>query len=49
MKHLDWQLIMFVGGTLIQEYWIHWGLPKVYYWEVRKKELTNEDDDKKVA
>lgn len=32
MKQLDWQMILFVGGYLIQDYWLYWGLPRIYYW-----------------
>lgn len=39
MKQLEWQLILFVGSSLIHEYWIYWGLPKVYYWDAKRKYL----------
>lgn len=34
MKQLDWPMIIFVGGYLIQDYWIYWGLPRIYYWRI---------------
>ncbi|WP_330948976.1 hypothetical protein [Virgibacillus sp. MG-45] len=36
MRQLDWHMIVFVGFSLIQEYWLIWGLPRVYYWEMQK-------------
>lgn len=38
LKGIDWQMTLFVGASLLQEYvrFIH--LPQVYYWE-------EEDDD----
>lgn len=36
MKYLDWQAILFVGTTLIQEYWIYYRLPQIQYWETYK-------------
>jgi hypothetical protein len=45
MKVIDWQMLYFVGMTLIKEYWYFWGLPRVYYWEL-KKQYTDEDDNK---
>jgi hypothetical protein len=32
MKHIDWQMVYFVGATLLKEYWCYIGLPRVYYW-----------------
>lgn len=32
MKQLDWQMILFVGGYFLQDVWLYWGLPRVYYW-----------------
>ncbi|MFS0864422.1 hypothetical protein [Fredinandcohnia sp. 179-A 10B2 NHS] len=45
MKHVDIQMILFVGASLIHDYWLIWGLPRVYYMDVRKEHLTKEDDD----
>lgn len=36
MKQLDWQMIVFVGGYLIQDCWLYLGLPRVYYWNYIK-------------
>ncbi|WP_404452765.1 hypothetical protein LG329_01245 [Virgibacillus necropolis] len=53
MRHLDWQMILFVGASLAHDYWIYWGFPRVYYWDVKHKNLKemNEGngDDKKAA
>ncbi|MFC4184389.1 hypothetical protein [Saccharococcus thermophilus] len=43
MKQMDWQMIYFVGVTLLKEYWCYIGLPRVYYWRI------NDDDDRKAA
>lgn len=45
MRNLDWQMIIFVGASLAHDYWIYWGLPRVYFWEVKKENLLNEKDD----
>ncbi|WP_170150254.1 hypothetical protein [Oceanobacillus halophilus] len=44
MRHLDWQLLLFTGGSLLQEAWIYWGLPKLYYWNTNQL-IYNKDDD----
>ncbi|MCC3357274.1 hypothetical protein [Bacillus sp. REN16] len=51
MKQLEVQMILFVGVTLVHEYWLHWGLPRVYYWDVKHAHLKKieEDSDKKIA
>ncbi|MDC3412029.1 hypothetical protein NC797_01985 [Aquibacillus sp. 3ASR75-11] len=53
MKHLDWQMILFVGTSLAHDYWVYWGLPKVYFWDAKrdhfKKMNTDHDDDNKAA
>ncbi|MFD1737245.1 hypothetical protein ACFSCX_11845 [Bacillus salitolerans] len=36
MKQLDWQLVFFVGASIVQDMWIYIGLPKVYYWDSTK-------------
>ncbi len=52
MKQLDVQMILFVGATLVHEYWLHWGLPRVYFWDVRHSHLNkieDDDSDNKIA
>ncbi|MBA2875195.1 hypothetical protein [Thermaerobacillus caldiproteolyticus] len=44
MKQIDWQMVYFVGITLLQEYWCYIGLPRIYYWDV-----THKDDRNKAA
>lgn len=34
MKTIDWQMVAFVGMTLLQDYWCYFRLPRVYYWHV---------------
>ncbi len=41
MNNIDWQMIMFVSTSLVHDYWIYWGLPRVYYWDI-KYENNNE-------
>ncbi|WP_200801552.1 hypothetical protein [Bacillus sinesaloumensis] len=44
MKQIEIQMILFVGVTLVHEYWLHWGLPRVYYWDVRHNHLKEIED-----
>ena len=37
MKQMDWQMLFFVGTSLVHDYWIYWGLPRVYYWHAKKE------------
>jgi hypothetical protein len=43
MKQIDWQMVYFVGVTLLKEYWCYIGLPRVYYWRIQ------DYDDRKAA
>jgi hypothetical protein len=43
MKQIDWQMVYFVGVTLLKEYWCYIGLPRVYYWRI------HDHDDRKAA
>jgi hypothetical protein len=38
MKQLDWQLVYFVGASIVQELWLYVSLPQIQYWK-----LTNDD------
>lgn len=53
MRHLDWQMILFVGSSLVHDYWIYYGLPRIYYWDIKNSNITetndNDDDEKKIA
>lgn len=44
LKGIDWQMIAFVGGSLLQEYIRFQNLPRIYYFE--EKPLDEEDDDR---
>ncbi|MEN2766315.1 hypothetical protein [Ornithinibacillus xuwenensis] len=50
MKSIDWQLILFVGVSTLHDYWIYWGLPRIYYYEMKKEGLSsiNSDDDDNI-
>ncbi|WP_168927229.1 hypothetical protein [Virgibacillus necropolis] len=45
MRYLDWQMILFVGSSLVHDYWIYWGLPQVHYWDVKHNSLKPVDED----
>lgn len=45
MKNIDWQAIIFVGMTMIHDYWIIWGLPRIEYWEVYNTITSSDGDD----
>jgi hypothetical protein len=46
IKSIDWQMVAFVSASLLQEYAPHFHIPKMYYWDIRKKRTA---DDDKVA
>jgi hypothetical protein len=46
-KIIDWQLVAFVAGSLLQEYTPHLHIPKIYYWDTRTKKT--DEEDKKIA
>jgi hypothetical protein len=41
MRYIDWQILLFVGGSMVQEIWIYYRLPRVYYMSAAQN-----DDDK---
>ncbi|SDM68982.1 hypothetical protein [Sediminibacillus halophilus] len=53
MRGMDWQLVLFVGTSLMQEYWLYFGLPRVYFWDVKSELYRNtgvpEDEDHRAA
>jgi hypothetical protein len=44
MRNIDWQMLLFAGGAMVQEIWIYYGLPRVYYMSA-----TRNVDDKTDA
>ncbi|WP_277679076.1 hypothetical protein [Gracilibacillus dipsosauri] len=48
MRQIDWTLILFVSSTLLHEYWLLSGLPRIYFWDV-KRQLNEGDEDRKIA
>jgi len=40
MKSLDWQMLLFVGATMAKEFWLYYGLPRMYYFS------TSQHNDK---
>jgi hypothetical protein len=45
MRYIDLQMLFFVGGSLVQECWIYYRLPRVYYFPAPR----NEDHRKNMA
>lgn len=43
-REIDWQMVAFVAGSLLQETYVH--IPKMYYWDVRIQKYDDDDDDK---
>ncbi|HEU5139673.1 MAG TPA: hypothetical protein VFT51_06845 [Bacillales bacterium] len=39
-ENLDWSLIMFTATSMFHDYWVHFRLPKVYYYEMQKEEFS---------
>ena len=31
MRSIDWQILLFVGGSMVQDIWIYYKLPRIYY------------------
>ncbi|WP_162831753.1 hypothetical protein [Halalkalibacter akibai] len=46
LKGIDWQMVAFIGGSLLQEYLRFQQLPRVYYFV---EEKTEDDDDDRAA
>ncbi|WP_226034775.1 hypothetical protein [Aquibacillus saliphilus] len=50
MRQLDWYMIIFVGTSLVHDFWTHFGLPQMYYWDVKRNHSEKfKDDGKKAA
>ncbi|MFC4557262.1 hypothetical protein ACFO3D_03420 [Virgibacillus kekensis] len=49
LKVPDWHILLFVGTSLVHDYWIFWGLPRVYYWEAKKQFQLQEEDEENIA
>ncbi|WP_175631890.1 hypothetical protein [Virgibacillus siamensis] len=52
MDNIDWQMLAFVGTSLVHDYWNYWGLPKVYFWNIyheNESELLNYQKNKSNA
>jgi hypothetical protein len=43
LKGIDWQMIAFIGGSLLQEFLRFTHLPRIYYF------VEDEEDDDRVA
>ena len=37
LRQMDWQMLSFVGVSLINEYFIHIHLPRIYYWNGQRE------------
>lgn len=44
-KGIDWQMVSFVGASLLKEYWIYYRLPQICYWEIHEN-IEESDDDR---
>lgn len=44
LKPANLDMVMFVGVSLLQDFWIYYGLPRIYYWDY-KKQLEKEVED----
>ena len=33
-------MVLFVGSSVVQDLWVNWGLPHIYYWDVKKEHLN---------
>ncbi|MGP4039630.1 hypothetical protein ACTWP4_06980 [Gracilibacillus sp. D59] len=52
MRQLDWTMILFVSSSLLHEYWLLSGLPRIYYWDVKRQHVNNvkeADENRKTA
>lgn len=52
LKYLDWQMMLFVGTSLVHDYWVYWRLPRIYYYSVMEesaKEVNNKIDDQQAV
>lgn len=38
MNDLDWQMLFFVSTSIVHEYWVLWGLPRVYVWNFKHED-----------
>lgn len=43
LKQIDWQMIAFIAGSLIQDFGPHIHFPKIYYWDARIRNVNNDD------
>lgn len=39
MRQLDWHMMLFVSVSLVHDYWVIWGFPHVYYYDVKREHL----------
>jgi hypothetical protein len=50
LKGIDWQMVGFVGVSLLQEYVTLKNLPRVYYWDQQNQDDDdNDDENNKIA
>ncbi|ARK31811.1 hypothetical protein [Halalkalibacter krulwichiae] len=46
IKGIDWQMVAFIGGSLLQEYLRFQHLPRIHYFD---EDTKAEDDDDRAA
>ncbi|WP_430785679.1 hypothetical protein VBD025_11785 [Virgibacillus flavescens] len=42
MRNFDWQMILFLGSSFVHDYWIYWGLPRIYYLDIKQEKAVSE-------
>lgn len=48
MKRIDLLMLLFIGGSMVQEIWLFYGLPRMYYLSLTK-DIKKKDDNFWVA
>lgn len=46
MKQLDWQMVAFVGLSLLQDFFPYHHIPKVYYWDTNLQHKIKKENNK---
>ncbi|WP_179151900.1 hypothetical protein [Oceanobacillus senegalensis] len=49
MRNVDWSMVMFVMGPILNDAWLLWGLPRIYYWNMKKENNTDGNNHNRAA